>query len=101
MATPEIQTRIKPNLELAEPSLYRVVYINDDVTSMEFVVSSLITHFSYEVDDAIAVTEVIHEKGSAIVAVLPYEIAEQRGIEVTMEARRHGYPLQLKIEDDS
>lgn len=101
MSNPEIQTRIKPNLELAEPSLYRVVYINDDVTSMEFVVNSLITHFAYEVDDAIAITEDIHQAGSAIVAVLPYEIAEQRGIEVTMEARRHGFPLQLKIEDDS
>lgn len=99
MANAETKTRIKPNLKLSEPSLYRVVYINDDVTSMEFVVSSLINYFNYEVDTAIAVTEDIHVSGSAIVAVLPYEIAEQRGIEVTMEARRHGFPLQLKIEE--
>ena len=43
----------------------------------------------------------IHEDGSAVVAVLPYEIAEQRGIEVTIDARSHGYPLQVKVEADA
>ena len=40
----------------------------------------------------------IHESGSAVVAVLPYEIAEQKGIEVTLRARAEGYPLQIKLE---
>ena len=35
------------------------------------------------------------------VAVLPYELAEQKGIEVTMLARGHGFPLQVKIEQDT
>jgi ATP-dependent Clp protease adapter protein ClpS len=43
-------------------------------------------------------TKNIHENGSAVVAVLPYEIAEQKGIEVTLEARSQGYPLQVKVE---
>lgn len=101
MANAEIKTRIKPNLKLTEPSMYQVIYINDDVTTMEFVVTSLITHFQYEVDDAIAITEKVHQDGSAIVAILPYEIAEQRGIEVTLEARKNGFPLQLKIESEA
>ena len=97
----DVRTKIKPDLALSEPSLFKVLYINDDVTSMEFVVGSLIDYFSYEVDAAVAVTENIHELGSAVVALLPYEIAEQRGIEVTIEARRQGYPLVLKIESGS
>jgi ATP-dependent Clp protease adapter protein ClpS len=40
----------------------------------------------------------IHDQGSAVVAVLPYEIAEQKGIEVTLDARAQGYPLLIKIE---
>jgi ATP-dependent Clp protease adapter protein ClpS len=32
---------------------------------------------------------------------LPYEIAEQKGIEVTLEARAQGYPLQIKVEAES
>lgn len=98
MAKNEIQTRIKPDLALQEPSMFKVIYFNDEVTTMEFVVESLIGHFQYTTETAFAITEDIHEGGSATVAVLPYEIAEQKGIEVTLEARTAGYPLVIKVE---
>jgi ATP-dependent Clp protease adaptor protein ClpS len=90
--------KIKPNLALREPPLYKIIYFNDEVTSMEFVVGSLIDYFNYNQDTATSITQNIHTQGSAVVAVLPYEIAEQKGIEVTLEARSQGYPLQVKIE---
>ena len=91
-------TKIKPNLALQEPPLFKIIYFNDDVTSVEFVVGSLIDYFNYNQDTASSITQNIHSQGSAVVAVLPYEIAEQKGIEVTLEARSQGYPLQVKIE---
>jgi ATP-dependent Clp protease adaptor protein ClpS len=97
-ANPELRNKIKPNITLQEPPLFRIIYINDDVTSMEFVVNSLIEYFNYNNDTAANITQNIHEKGSAVVAVLPYEIAEQKGIEVTLDARAQGYPLQIKVE---
>jgi len=97
---PETRQKIKPNLTLQEPPLFKVIYLNDDVTSMEFVISSLIDYFNYNPDTASIITNDIHEKGSAVVAVLPYEIAEQKGIEVTLEARSKGYPLQIKVEPE-
>jgi ATP-dependent Clp protease adapter protein ClpS len=36
-----------------------------------------------------------------VVAVLPYEIAEQKGIEVTVQARNNNYPLQIKLEPET
>jgi ATP-dependent Clp protease adaptor protein ClpS len=75
--------------------------MNDDHTSMEFVVSSLIEYFEYTEDTATNITHNIHDQGSAIVAVLPYEIAEQKGIEVTVSARSQGYPLQVKVESEA
>jgi ATP-dependent Clp protease adaptor protein ClpS len=98
MANAETRVSIKPNLKISEPSLYKVLYMNDNVTTMEFVVTSLIDHFNHNDDTAIGLTEAIHDQGSATVAVLPYEIAEQKGIEVTLEARANGFPLQVKIE---
>jgi ATP-dependent Clp protease adaptor protein ClpS len=86
--------------ELAGPSLYKVIYINDSQTSMQFVMDSLMGYFGYAETQAEKITEDIHIEGSAIVAVLPYEIAEQKGIEVTVDARSHGYPLQIKLEED-
>jgi ATP-dependent Clp protease adaptor protein ClpS len=101
MSKTETKIKIKPNLALVEPPLFIIIYINDNVTSMEFVVGSLIDYFQYNQDTAKTITHNIHDEGSAIVAVLPYEIAEQRGIEVTLEARSQGFPLQIKVEADA
>ena len=101
MANAEPTSTIKPNLALKEPPLYKVIYMNDDHTSMEFVVRSLIEYFNYNPDTATQITVDVHEHGSAVVAVLPYEIAEQKGIEVTLDARAHNYPLQVKVEAES
>ena len=97
----EVKTKIKPNLSLDEPPFYKIIYINDNVTTMEFVIATLISHFQYTMESALYITKNIHETGSAVVAVLPYEIAEQKGIEVTMEARSNGFPLQVKLEMNS
>ena len=94
------QTQAKENLDIKEPPMFRVIYINDETTSMGFVVESLIQHFSYSVPTAERITYDIHQAGSATVAVLPYEIAEQKGIEVTLSARHAGFPLQIKLEPD-
>ena len=96
----DTKQKIKPNLTLQEPPLFKIIYLNDDVTSMEFVVHSLIQYFNYNEDTANTLTLDIHQKGSAVVAVLPYEIAEQKGIEVTLDARSQGYPLQVKVESE-
>jgi ATP-dependent Clp protease adaptor protein ClpS len=101
MSKTDIKIKISPNIALAEPPLYRVIYMNDEVTSMNFVVNSLIGYFNYNQDTATTLTENIHQQGSAIVAVLPYEIAEQKGIEVTLDARSQGFPLQVKVEAEA
>jgi ATP-dependent Clp protease adaptor protein ClpS len=98
MSKTDTKIKIKPNLALREPPLYKIIYFNDEVTSMEFVVGSLIDYFNYNENTAASLTQDIHNQGSAVVAILPYEIAEQKGIEVTLEARSQGYPLQVKIE---
>jgi ATP-dependent Clp protease adaptor protein ClpS len=61
-------------------------------------VNTLIEHFDYTIDSAQDITVAIHETGSAVVAVLPYELAEQKGVEITVAARSQGYPLQIKLE---
>ena len=92
------KTRTKTNLDVKEPPMFRIIYINDDQTPMDFVVSTLIEHFDYPIDSAQDITTAIHETGSAVVAVLPYELAEQKGVEITVAARSEGYPLQIKLE---
>ena len=94
------KTRPQPNFDIKEPPMYRVIYINDEVTTMEFVVETLVTIFNYTPEPAQEITVKIHQDGSAIVAVLPYEMAEQKGVEVTQLARNNGFPLAVKLEPD-
>lgn len=100
-ADPSVSTRLRPQIDVTEPPMFKVIYINDNTTAMEFVIDSLVEYFQYSIDDAQQITLEIHEMGSAVVAVLPYEIAEQKGIEVTVSARSAGYPLQIKLEPQS
>ena len=101
MAQSDTRTRIKPLEAVKEPPMFRVVYLNDNATSMEFVVESLVEYFEYTPETAEQITIDIHEEGSACVAVLPYEIAEQKGVEVTVSARAQNYPLQIKLEPET
>ena len=101
MAQSDTRTRIKPSEAVKEPPMFRVVYLNDNTTSMEFVVDSLVEYFEYTPETAEQITIDIHEEGSACVAVLPYEIAEQKGVEVTVSARSQNYPLQIKLEPET
>lgn len=94
-----VATRTKNAIK--EPSLYRVIYLNDNTTTMEFVVDTLIEFFGYTEKTAAQITVDIHDAGSAIVAVLPFEIAEQKGNEVTVSARSQNFPLQVKLEPDA
>ena len=100
MSKTAVKVKIKPNLKIMAPKLFKVVYLNDDVTTMEFVVDSLITHFDHTSESAIEITHSIHEQGSAVVAVMPHELAEQKGSEVTVKAHDLGFPLKIKLEQE-
>jgi len=88
----------KQVLDLQPPKEYKVIYLNDNETTFEFVHGSLTNIFDYEEQPATDKTAEINEKGSGIVAVLPFEIAEQKGVEVLMQARTRGYPLEVRLE---
>ena len=94
-------SKIKVDHSIKEPPMFKVIYLNDNQTTMEFVIETLIEFFNYNNETALQITHDIHEAGSAVVAVLPYEVAEQKGIEVTVHARSNNYPLQIKLEPEN
>ena len=94
------ETMVKPRTDLQEPPKFKVIYVNDNKTSMSFVIESVVDYFDYSVSDAEHIANTVHTKGSAIVAILGFEMAEQKGIEVTLAARAAGFPLQVRIEKE-
>jgi len=99
---PETATEQKRALKVrfVEPKKFKVIFLNDDKTPMEFVIDVLINLFSHDEITSQELTVKIHTEGSAVVGVYPFEIAEQKGIETTHLARAAGYPLIVKIESE-
>lgn len=95
------QVRIQPRSDVTPPPLFNVIYVNDNVTTMEFVVESLRSIFGHDETTAEHICTKVHEDGAAVAATLPYELAEQKGVEVTLLARNNGFPLAIKLEPDA
>lgn len=91
-------TKEKTITALKEPGMYKVLFINDDVTPMDFVIQVLVEFFKHSEERANSITMQVHNNGSAVAGIYTYEIAEQKGVETTVFARENGYPLQIKIE---
>ena len=96
-----VKPKIQTKTSVQPPRFVNVRYMNDEVTTMEFVVETLKNIFHHSEDTAVEITHRIHDEGSSVVSTLPYEIAEQKGIEVTLDARSQGFPLQIKVEAEA
>lgn len=83
-----------------EPKKYKVIFLNDDTTPMEFVISVLIAIFRHSEKTATEITMQVHEEGSGVVGVYSHEIAEQKAIETTTLSRNHGFSLQVRLEEE-
>jgi ATP-dependent Clp protease adaptor protein ClpS len=95
----KINEKIKKKIK--EPNLFKVIFLNDDQTPMDFVVSLLVELFKHSEETAYAITMKIHEEGSGVVGIYSYEIAEQKSIEATMLSRDNGFPLRVKVEEEA
>ena len=94
----DIQTLTKEKIKLEEPSMYDVVFLNDNITTTEFVIRVIKQIFNKSQDEAEKITRHINDKGQGVVGSYIHEIAEQKGIETTLIARQEGFPLQVKVK---
>jgi ATP-dependent Clp protease adaptor protein ClpS len=85
--------------EIQEPKEYKVIFLNDDYTTMDFVVAMLVSVFHKSENDAITLMETVHKSGSAVVGVYSYDIALTRKKIVIENARRNGFPLRVEVEE--
>jgi ATP-dependent Clp protease adaptor protein ClpS len=92
--------KIKVNHNLQPPGKYQVIFMNDDVTAMDFVIAVLNEIFGHSLEVAQELTTKIHLEGSACVGVMNYELAEQKAMETTILARNNSFPLDVKIKPD-
>ena len=63
----DVQTLTKEKIKLDEPGMYDVIFLNDNITTMEFVVRVLKQIFGKSPEQANAITQIIHKDGQGIV----------------------------------
>ena len=83
-----------------EPGKYKIIFLNDNATPMEWVIEVLKTVFHHSQEISEKLTLQIHNEGSAIVGIYSWEVAEQKAVETTTASRDRGFPLQLKVEEE-
>lgn len=96
----DVQIDEKIKKKIALPPKYKVVFLNDNHTPMEWVVSILTTIFKHSQESAEQLTMTIHTEGSAVAGIYNFEIAEQKSVEAVNLSREHGFPLQIKLEQE-
>lgn len=93
-----IKEEIKTKLE--KPKMYRVVLLNDDYTTMEFVIEVLVQVFHKAAADATRIMLDVHEKGKGLVGTYPYDIARTKVLQVEEMASEREFPLRASIEEE-
>lgn len=100
IADTDVQIDEKIKIEISEPKRYKVIFLNDDKTPIEFVIDLLTSIFRHSQETAKDITLKVHNEGSAVVGIYTFEIAEQKAVEATGVSRQAGFPLQIRVEQE-
>ena len=81
------------------PRMYKVILLNDDYTTMEFVIEVLQRFFAMDRERALQIMLKVHNEGSAVCGVYSLDVAETKVTQVSEFAKQHGHPLRCSMEE--
>ncbi len=93
-------TDVEERQKTAIPRRYKVIFHNDDFTTMEYVVEVLRRFFHKTETEALHVMLTVHKKGRAVAGAYPRDVAETKVSEVMRDAHERGHPLLLTTEPE-
>ena len=96
----EIEVELEDDIDLQEPKKYKVFLLNDDFSTMDFVIDVLVRVFRKSVDEASVIMLNIHNKGKDLCGTYTYEIASTKVAQVKSMAREKGFPLKAIMEEE-
>ena len=95
-----VETITRDDTKVRKPKLYKVLLINDDYTTMDFVVSVLESIFNKAPAEALQIMLHVHQRGQGLCGVYPREIAEAKVHQVHERARAEGHPLRCHMDEE-
>ncbi|HIF46857.1 ATP-dependent Clp protease adapter ClpS [Candidatus Thioglobus sp.] len=95
---PELKTQTtKPKLK--KPKKFQVLLLNDDYTTMEFVVAVLMRFFSKSEEAANAIMIKIHVDGEGVCGTFSHDVAQTKVTQVTDFSRNNEQPLMCVLRE--
>ena len=91
-----VVTSIRQQVE--EPPMYKVLLLNDDYTTMDFVILVLEVVFHKDNQEATRVMLNIHKEGKGLAGVFTRDVAETKSAIVHDLAHKNDHPLKCAIE---
>jgi ATP-dependent Clp protease adaptor protein ClpS len=88
----------KDEVKAKRPSMWNIVFYNDDYTPIDFVVFVVTKIFHRSTEDALALTLAVHTQGKGIAGTYTFEVAEQKQCEVLLMAKIEEHPLRVEVE---
>ena len=95
----DFQNETIDTIEIKEPRMYKVLLLNDDYSSMEFVIKVLMQIFHHSFEKATEIMLSVHEQGKGLCGVYTYEIAETKVAHVRKMAKEEKFPLRAIMEE--
>jgi ATP-dependent Clp protease adaptor protein ClpS len=86
--------------KIQKPRKFKVVLLNDNYTTMDFVIEVVMTVFGKSFNEASKIMIDVHKKGKGIVGTYSYDIALTKVREVENLARKNNFPLKAKVEEE-
>ena len=99
MAT-NIEFELAEEVMIKHPKKYKVFILNDDYTSMDFVVDILMSVFHKSYEQAESIMLEVHKKDRGLCGVYTHEIAETKVMQVIKKAKDSGFPLRATMEEE-
>ena len=87
------ETRYK----IREPGMYAVILLNDEITTMDFVVMLLVKVFNKPPAEASALMMEIHHNGQGVAGIYTFDIAVTKKAQADRLTAEKGYPLRITI----
>ncbi len=85
---------------IKHPKKYKVFILNDDYTSMDFVVDILMSVFHKSYEEAENIMMEVHKKEKGLCGIYSHEIAETKVMQVLKRAKDNGFPLKATMEQE-
>jgi ATP-dependent Clp protease adaptor protein ClpS len=100
MVPNKIEYELDIDAELKEPKKYKVVLLNDNYSTMDFVIDILRTIFRKSLNESEGIMLNIHNNGKAVCGIYTHEIASTKVAQVKHNAKKAGFPLKAILEEE-